>query len=65
MEALRFIFSDVWIWIASTITMYVIFRFIINLTDSILRHRTLRKNGYPPIHCDVDGNFREDKEDED
>lgn len=24
-----------------------------------LRHYTLRKLGYPPIHCDADGDFKE------
>ena len=25
-----------------------------------LRHYTLRKLGYPPIHCDADGDFKEE-----
>lgn len=24
-----------------------------------LRHYTLRKLGYPPVHCDADGDFKE------
>jgi hypothetical protein len=27
-----------------------------------LRHYTLRKLGYPPSHCDADGDFKQDKE---
>ena len=26
-----------------------------------LRHWNIRKHGYPPIHCDADGDFKEEK----
>ena len=32
--------------------------FIINRP---LRHYTLRKLGYPPVNCDADGDFKEEK----
>lgn len=33
-----------------------VIRFAINRP---LRHMTIRKHGYPPPHCDADGDFRE------
>lgn len=32
--------------------------------DSICRHRTIQKHGYPPEHCDSDGQFKEVPEEE-
>ena len=31
-----------------------------NLCNRFLRHMNIRKHGYPPVHCDADGDFRED-----
>lgn len=28
-----------------------------------LRHWTIRKHGYPPSHCDADGDFKEENKD--
>lgn len=30
-----------------------------------LRHRNISKHGYPPAHCDADGDFKKPKEKED
>lgn len=27
-----------------------------------LRHMNIRKHGYPPAHCDADGDFKKDKD---
>lgn len=32
-----------------------VFRYCI---DRPLRHMSIRKHGYPPAHCDVDGDFK-------
>lgn len=32
--------------------------FLINLINRILRHWGIRKHGYPPPHCDADGDFK-------
>lgn len=36
----------------------VIVRVLVHLPNRILRHRNIRKHGYPPAHCDADGDFR-------
>lgn len=28
------------------------------LPNRIMRHLNIRKHGYPPAHCDADGDFR-------
>lgn len=36
----------------------VVVRVLVNLPNRILRHWNIRKHGYPPVHCDADGDFR-------
>ena len=31
------------------------------IINRILRHWNIRKHGYPPVHCDADGDFKEMK----
>ena len=33
----------------------------ITLPNRILRHWTIRKHGYPPSHCDADGDFEKEE----
>ncbi len=37
-----------------------IVRIIIGLPKIILKYLNIRKHGYPPVHCDADGDFLED-----
>ena len=39
-------------------------RFIFIVINRILRHWNMRKHGYPPAHCDADGDFKEEKKTE-
>lgn len=41
----------------------VIVRVVVNLPNRILRHWNIRKHGYPPQHCDADGDFKPNKVD--
>ena len=36
----------------------VIVRVFVNLPNRIMRHWNIHKHGYPPVHCDADGDFR-------
>jgi len=38
----------------------VVIRICVNLPDRMLRHWNIHKHGYPPMHCDADGDFKED-----
>lgn len=35
-----------------------------NTINRTLRHANIRKHGYPPPHCDADGDFRPEKQKE-
>jgi len=34
------------------------------LPNRIIRHLNIRKHGWPPAHCDADGDFKPEPEDE-
>lgn len=34
--------------------------FILKLVTRIFRHRNIKLHGYPPAHCDADGDFKEE-----
>jgi len=58
METLKFIFSDVWHWLGFMLILYIILHYFFLLINRILRNSNIRKHGYPPPHCDADGDFR-------
>jgi len=37
--------------------------FFVYLIDRPLRHKSIRLHGYPPKHCDVDGDFKPKEDD--
>ena len=36
----------------------------VKLPNRVLRHLNIRKHGWPPPHCDADGDFRETEEED-
>lgn len=67
MEVIKFIFSDFWIWVGFILILSGIGKFIFKIYNQTLRHSNIRKHGYPPEHCDADGDFliTEEKEEDD
>lgn len=47
-------------WIMIALLLHYPTKLIIFAINRPLRHFTLRKIGYPPIHCDADGDFKEE-----
>ena len=48
-------------WFAVIVCMLVthlVWCVIFKLPNRFLRHRNIMKNGYPPPHCDADGDFK-------
>lgn len=37
---------------------------VVIIINRIMRHLNIRKHGYPPPHCDADGDLREEKDEE-
>jgi len=63
MEVIRFIFSGFWIYLGSFIIFTTIFKIVFDFYSRTLRHRSLMKHGYPPSHCNGDGDLIEENED--
>ena len=54
-ELLKFLLSDIAIFFGFLIILAAISNFITKLYALTLRYFTIRKHGYPPEHCDADG----------
>ena len=61
MQALKFIFSNFWIWLGFMLLISSIGNFIFRMYNRTLRHYNIRKHGYP-ANCDADGDFQQVKE---
>ena len=57
-EFLEFTFTNFWHFLGMLILIGMPFRFVMFLYNRLLRHFTIRKYGYPPKHCDADGDFK-------
>ena len=56
-EFLKFVFSNFWMWLGFVIVVGQLLNFIFRMYNRSLRHRNIMKYGYPPEHCDADGDF--------
>ena len=43
---------------------YILVAVFYKLPRAIMKHRNIAKYGYPPAHCDAEGNFKKENEDE-
>ena len=57
-DLLKFASDNPWLtFFLAVLAAEVIIRVVVNLPNRILRHWNIRKHGYPPPHCDADGDF--------
>jgi Na+/serine symporter len=49
-------------WIMIFMFLVIPAKLIIILVNRSLRHWNIRKYGYPPSHCDADGDFKNESE---
>jgi hypothetical protein len=61
MQYLEFTFRNIWHFIGVFALLAVVLDFILKMWNRFWRHWNIRKHGYPPIHCDADGDFKPDK----
>ena len=52
-------------WLGFTIIIVQFLTFFFKMYNRTLRHRNIMKYGYPPEHCDADGEFRQIKKNDD
>lgn len=57
MEILQFIFSSFWHFAGTCVILSGAANFIFAMWKRFLRHLDIKKNGWPPDHCDADGDF--------
>lgn len=65
MEIIKFIFSNFWIWLGFVLILSGIGDFILKMYNQTLRHINIKKHGYPPEHCDADGDLETSEEEDD
>ena len=59
-DLFKFASDNPWLtFFLAAITAEVIIRVAVNLPNRVLRHWNIHKHGYPPPHCDADGDFKE------
>jgi hypothetical protein len=61
-------FSGFWPFVGVVILLAMLINLVFMLWNRLMRHLSIRKHGWPPPHCDADGDFRPrspKKEDED
>lgn len=61
MSVLQFMSESPWLtFFLAVLAGEVVVRIACTLPNRVLRHWNIRKHGYPPAHCDADGDFREE-----
>jgi len=62
MNVYQFMSDSPWLtFFLAAILAQALVAIIVNLPNRIMRHANIRKHGYPPAHCDADGDFKPDK----
>ena len=56
-EFFEFVLSNFWIWLGFILILGETLNFLVKIVNRIMRHCNIRKHGYPPAHCDADGDF--------
>lgn len=49
-------------YIVAFLMFYVAFNVTGNTINRIMRHWNIHKHGYPPAHCDADGDFKPEED---
>ena len=63
-EFLKYVFGSFWMWLGFVIIVGMVLNFIFRSFNRTLRHRSIMKHGYPPEHCNADGDFLQIKEED-
>lgn len=66
MNIFQFMSDSPWLtFFLALILGEVVVKIMLIVPNRILRHWNIRKHGYPPAHCDADGDFKQDNNDYD
>lgn len=61
-EIIEIMFSGFWPFVGCLIVFAALLKAPIILINVIMRHWNIHKHGYPPSHCDADGDFKKEEE---
>lgn len=61
MKYLEFMFSGFWTFVGCLILLAGVANAFTICFNRFFRHWNIRKHGYPPAHCDADGDFKTEK----
>lgn len=64
-EFFKYILSDLGPFIGFAIILYIVLQFIFKSYNRFLRYKNIKNQGWPPPHCDADGDFKKEEKDED
>ncbi|MDQ7818710.1 MAG: hypothetical protein RDU14_16915 [Melioribacteraceae bacterium] len=59
---LKIALNDFWSFLGTVILISLPLNFILKMWNRFFRHWNIRKHGYPPSHCDADGEFPKKEE---
>lgn len=59
-RVVEIIFGGFWSGFIGLFMFAVTLNFFMNIWNRTLRHWNIRKHGYPPAHCDADGDFKKE-----
>lgn len=51
-------FSSFWVFVGHFLVLAMASTLVQFMWNTFWRHWNIRKHGYPPIHCDADGDFK-------
>lgn len=63
-EIFRIASANLFGFIAVILIIYIPCRYAWKICNRYWRHKTIQKMGYPPPHCDADGDFKTEPEKE-
>lgn len=59
-EYIAFMFDSFWHFVGSMLLLSLLLSGVISMWKTFWRHLTIKKHGYPPTHCDADGDFKQE-----
>lgn len=65
MTFLEFAFQSLGHFIGVFFLLSLLIGYPVSIINRKIKHNTLRRMGYPPAHCDIDGDFAKEEGEDD
>ena len=60
----QFMSDSPWLTFFLAVLAALLIEEVIGIPNRVLRHWNIHKHGYPPPHCDADGDFKKEAKDD-